>query len=263
MSVLCQAFETVQHLATRHDAALVAFSGGKDSRAVMDMARRSFRRVVGLFMYFVPGLDCDRQRLEIAEQWGIEVVKYPHFTFLDALREGTYCWGGIGHSSIPRLTRQEIYDLARFETGIRIVLTGIKSSDSLARRNAKRITSRDVYHPIIKWKDFDVLAYCGLHGIPLPQTPSGQRSSGVDLRYRSLLWLHEHYPDDWQRLLQWFPFAEAVLWREKWFYGGSPGPGQPVCEVHASKDPPLEAEGRPLQPAGPDREGEGQAQEKP
>lgn len=214
MSVLLDAAQNVQHLAAKYDGAIVAFSGGKDSLVVLDMARRCFKRVVGLFMYFVPDLQCDADRLAIAKTWGIEVLQYPHFSFLEAMGCGAYCV----KRPMPELTRYDIYEMCRADTGMRCVLTGIKKSDSMARRKPSKMTSADVFHPIIEWKDFDVLAYCGYHKIDLPKTPTGRKSSGVDLRGESLLFLHENFPDDFKRLCEFFPFAEAVLWRERWHY---------------------------------------------
>jgi len=43
------------------------------------------------------------------------------------------------------------------------------------------------------------------------------QTSGVGLVTRSLLWLHENEPDDFKKILRWFPFAEAVVYRRKYY----------------------------------------------
>lgn len=246
VSIFSRTADMITGLARRHDSALIAFSGGKDSLVVMDLARRHFKRVAGLFMYFVPGLQCDADRLKIAEAWGVPVIQYPHFGFLECIKHGVYAWER--HKEFPQLTRQQIYDLARRDCDCKCVLTGIRKSDSMARRNPKRMTSADVYHPIFEWKDFDVFAYCELNQIPLPATPSGQRSSGVDLKGKTLLWLHENYPDDFDRICDWFPFARAVLYRERWFYGYQGGADETPI-IHDGESPPQPDQECALQPA--------------
>lgn len=39
--------------------------------------------------------------------------------------------------------------------------------------------------------------------------------AGIGIGPRSLRWLHDHHPTDWQRLLQVFPYAEVQLTSER------------------------------------------------
>ena len=53
-TVIENTFQSLQGYAEKYDAALVSYSDGKDSRAVMDMALRTFKRVEAFFMYLIP-----------------------------------------------------------------------------------------------------------------------------------------------------------------------------------------------------------------
>jgi len=247
MSVFLDSAREISQLAAQHDAVLVAFSGGKDSLAVMDLCRRAFKRVAGFFMAFVPGLRCDDERLAIAVSWGVEVRHYPHWGFLDCLRSGVYCNNGAAHDRIPKLAHFDIYRIASADFGIPLIVTGMKASDSASRRKnlVRRLTKETIRHPISQWRDFDVMAYLQLHAIPLPPSPKGRRSAGVDLKGESLVWLYENYPDDFEKVCQWFPYAEAVIHRERLYFGYT----QPIREVGPGGDPPKPAEERTLQPA--------------
>ena len=202
-------------------AILVAFSGGKDSLVCLDLCVRSFSRVECFFMYLVPGLECVETMLQRArDRWGVTIRQYPHWVLSRLIRDGIYSDPWFGNDDLPRWTVREVYELAMAESGIRFVATGAKLSDSMWRRRnmmtAKRIADFTI-NPLKRWSKLDVLAYLHSHAIPVPDGPSGN-ATGIDLSTPSLLWLHDHHPADFARVCEVFPYAEAVVWRRK-FYG--------------------------------------------
>jgi hypothetical protein len=74
-----------------------------------------------------------------------------------------------------------------------------------------------IRNPIAKWHKYDVLAYLKTQGIEPPPS-SGKSATGVDLSVPSLLWLHDTFPEDFERLCRMFPYARAVVARRD-FYG--------------------------------------------
>jgi phosphoadenosine phosphosulfate reductase len=202
------------------DSCLVSYSGGKDSLAVLDLCARSFKRIICFYMFLVPGLDVIERQMEYArERWKVQILYYPHRAFFTALKEGTFCKDTRWNEELPMIKLRELYDWVVMDTGIPQIATGAKSSDSMARRRFFKNTESwdDVFYPLKGWNKHDVLAYCRAQGIILPDAHKGN-TTGVDLSTRSLLWLHDTYPDDFQKLCQWFPFAEAVVKRRE-FYG--------------------------------------------
>lgn len=221
-------------LREQHEAVLVAFSGGKDSLVVLDLCKRTFPTVVCFFMYFVPGLRVCEDQLEAARQrWGIEILRYPHWAMVNALREGIYCPNGPEWDNVSKLTVGDVYRIAAQDTGISLIATGCKGTDFWQRRQMIRSGKLPGVHPLEKWKKADVLAYLSINQIPLP--PSfGHQTTGIDLTPPSLLWLHDNYPDDFKTLCQTFPYAQAAIYRRDWF-------GLPARKIRGRERPAVSA----------------------
>lgn len=206
------------------DAAIVAYSGGKDSVVTMELAARTFSRVEAFFMYTVPDLQCVQAAFDYSrERWGIVPHQFPHPMTYDALRRGVYSRPTFRLDALRDYKLHDVYQAARSKLGIQTILDGQKRGDSLLRR---RLLSKegaqghdDLWHPIADWTNQDVWAYIKRHELKAPLSLHlGGTSSGIDLTEDSLLWLHDNWTEDWQKLLSIFPFAEAVVWRQK-FYG--------------------------------------------
>jgi phosphoadenosine phosphosulfate reductase len=225
-NVLSSGRAVLQEARSLSNKALVAFSGGKDSRVIMDMACRTFDHVEGFYMFFAPGIQFIQEQLDFAtERWGVRIHLVPHWSAINALKYGVYCDAPASRDSWPDVKILDMYGAMMRETGIPVLLTGAKKADSGwrrrdMRRNARReaVTGkREVFCPLADWTKFDVLAYLRANSIPLPDA-FGVKASGVDLVTHEMLWMHDHYPDDFKRLCRVFPYAEAVVWRRN-FYG--------------------------------------------
>jgi 3'-phosphoadenosine 5'-phosphosulfate sulfotransferase (PAPS reductase)/FAD synthetase len=220
MGIMEDTLLVMQGLARESDIGLVGFSGGKDSLVVLDLACRVFKRVKAYHMYMIPGLDHIERQLDYArERFGVEIALYPHFALIDALRYGVYC---DAEDDLSRFTIEDVYRLAMADAGGDFVMTGARRADSSWRRRSMgsyRGKRDHVVYPIQDWHKYDVLGYLKARNIPLPVN-SGASATGVDLSTRSLIWLHDVYPDDFKKLLEFFPYAEASIWRDR-FYGAA------------------------------------------
>lgn len=198
---------------------LVAYSGGKDSMVVMDLAVRVFDHVEGFFMYLVEGLDCVEHQLDEARRrWGVRITQYPHWVAARLIRGGVYCNPSYLQDTLPEWKLNDVYALAMQETDIPVILTGAKRADSAWRRRFMTTARQDaIVNPIAAWHKYDVLGYLKARDLPLPPS-SGQSATGIDLSPQSLLWLHDTYPEDFARLAEVFIYAPAVVWRRQ-FYG--------------------------------------------
>ena len=204
--------------AKTHDSVLVGFSGGKDSLVVTDLCCRVFKHVQGFYMYLVPGLRVIEEHCEAARQrWGLHVDHFPHWLLARFIKDGLYCDNHYKHDGLPQWTLADVYAAARKATGIQLIATGAKDADSAHRRRLLR-WNKDPHliHPVQSWHKHDVIAYLKAHNIPMPPG-SGRQTSGIDLSTPEVLWLHDHYPDDFEKLTAYFPYAEAIVWRRKWF----------------------------------------------
>lgn len=215
-----ETMKELKRMGGKHDAALVAFSGGKDSLVCLDMACKTFKRVVPFFQFLVPGLRCIDEKMTIVkEKYGLDVLYYPHFLLFKALRNRVYCSSSLKTADrVKEYSLTDVYKTIIHDTGIQLVINGSKESDSLWRRQKyfKFMTFQNVYYPLKKWRKGDILAYLKMNNIPLPSS-SGHQSTGVDLSTPSLLWLHDNYPDDFERMERHFPFIGAVVKRREYY----------------------------------------------
>jgi len=193
---------------------LVAYSGGKDSLAVLDLCVRAGRHVEAFLMYFVPGMDYTQYWVDYAQKrWGVKVHLYQHFTISYFIRRGVF--RSAPDASFPLITVEDVIAKAREDAGIEWVGFGYKLIDSLQRRGWwKRHAetgcdaSSKRFSPLLHWNNTHVKAYLSRRGIPCPGI-DGKRSTGMALTPDCMEWLRDQWPDDYRRVLRIFPLAEA------------------------------------------------------
>jgi phosphoadenosine phosphosulfate reductase len=210
----------LNELSKRHDAIVVSYSGGKDSLAVLDLCCKTFNRVTCFLMWFVPGMGFDRDNIAFAkERFNVEVIQYPHWAAIKAMRHGVYCTQSKLVSGFPEWNLHDIHAMVMQDTGINLIAHGGKKTDSMwRRRNLKNTANRtEVIYPLLNWNRWEVLAYLKRNDIPVPEQ-EGHSNSGIDLCTPSVLWLHDNRPDDFAILEKWFPYVRAVVHRRE-FYG--------------------------------------------
>jgi len=211
--------ETLKGAAAKHRSALVAFSAGKDSLTVLDLCTKYFETVEAFYFYLIPELSFMEKRLEdAAKHWNVRIRQYPDYHLFNFLKEGVYTYEWYKWKELPDLTQDDMYAHIIKDTGIPLVVTGAKKSDFLYRRlnlgrHHRNVT---VIHPISSWQRFDVLAYMKACNIPIP-VGTAALTNAVDLTPKNVLWLYDNFPDDYKKLREYFPFAEAIVWRRKFF----------------------------------------------
>lgn len=196
------------------DHCVVAFSGGKDSLVCLDLAVRAFGRVDAFNCEFIPGLECVDEVIHAAEhRWSIKIRRYPHWGIRDALQNGLYCFNGLWSDRLVRWEMSDVFALARHDTGARVLVHGAKKADSVWRRRTLAVSNRDHrLYPIESWGKRDVFAFLHSRKIPMPT-----RAAGIDLSHSMVLWLHDEHPADFRRLCEFFPLAEALIWKRKFY----------------------------------------------
>ena len=187
----------------------------------MDMALRTFDRVEGFYMWFVPDLEFINEGLAAAERrYGIKIHQFPHWSACTAMKNGVYCNPWWGRDDLPEVKLADLYAYAMRSTGIPLILTGAKKADSGWRRRFINNTKHwdSIIYPLVEWTKLDVLSYLKGRRIPLPDNSAGGVAGGVALVPHELMWIYDNHPDDFWRMAKFFPFIEALVWRRK-FYG--------------------------------------------
>jgi hypothetical protein len=131
-----------------------------------------------------------------------------------------FCFHDPKLETLEELKLGQIYELAMAESGIPLIAMGGKKADSLWRRRQMKVNSwyKDLLLPLKDWSKLDVLAYLKARGLPIPVAESKSAAiNGISLVTPSVLWMHDNYPDDYKKLLDWFPFAEAIVKRREWY----------------------------------------------
>jgi phosphoadenosine phosphosulfate reductase len=203
---------------------IVAFSGGKDSLAVLDLCAQRFQRVEAFFMFWVCGLHFQEATLQWAEQrYGIKIYRVPHFDLPALMDDQALNFARPSQRFLGRFTPRQLDDHVRRHFKLTWIASGERKCDSLQRRGMLSAAGpwdqkRLHHYPIAEWAPRQVLAYLRAPRIPLPAEYGYLHRSLGGFRGEDLAAVAKHFPDDYQRILQVFPFVEAI--RERWkIYG--------------------------------------------
>lgn len=206
------------------DSVLVSFSMGKDSIVTLDLCMRYFENVQPFFMYLVPNLEFQEEALAKYEKYyGVEILRVPHFEDSKFYRYGSFRTPDL---TVPIVKINDIYSLIREATDMHWISGGEKIKDSIVRRamlkNKGSIDEqRGRFYPLIYWSDKDVMHYIQMYSLILPKFSKEMGFSFHSLAGKELSVIKRLYPNDYKRILKFFPEAEAgVLQYEAYKQGG-------------------------------------------
>lgn len=194
------------------DSVIVSFSMGKDSIVALDFAYKHFNHVYPFFMYLVPGLEFQERDLRRYEQqYDTKIIRVPHFENSEFFRYGSF---REPDETVPIVRINDIYASIREQTGAYWIMGGEKIADSIVRRPMLKRSGcidegRGRFYPLIDWKKKDVLSYIKLNKLYLPRFQRELGFSFHSLAGKELSVIKKTYPNDYQRILQFFPEAEA------------------------------------------------------
>lgn len=216
--------EVIRRAAGQFDAALVSFSCGKDSLAVLDLCCAHFKRVEAFHMFITPGLSFHEAAIARAEKRypGLVIHRLPHWILSRLLRSASLRNPSPMTVNLPRLSLSDCEDAARKITGIEWIAGGHKRHDSLERvAMLNKCNSIDPktkrFYPIAYWSNAGVLNHLKRQRISLPSDYAIMgHSYGGDLYADSLLPIRRHFPDDFEKIAERFPDVRADLKRCEW-----------------------------------------------
>lgn len=203
------------------DQVIVAVSGGKDSAVVLDLCHRFFVTIHPFFMYHVQGLSFQEHWLRWAEnRYGVQILRVPHFDISTAIHHGAF---RPEQPDVSIVKINDIYAFVRQETGAHWIAAGERISDSIVRR-AMIKKSGDVdekrgrLYPIAEWNKSHVMAYIKQRHLRVSEESTRLGFSFRSFRPKDLLSIKTYYPDDYAKILDQFPFAEASI-KQMEYYG--------------------------------------------
>ena len=211
---MSQLFDPIKAQSNITDSVIVAFSGGKDSWVTLDLCCRYFKNVSAFFMYQVPNLSFQEATIRYAEKrYGIEIERIPHFELSEFLAYGAFRKHDF---SVPIVSCNDIYKYQRITTGKWWIAAGERIADSIVRRAMMKKSGcidegRGRFFPIANFTKADVVKYIAHHKLkPIPESLILGHSFR-SLHPGDLVKIKQHYPKDYERIVSWFPFADAGL----------------------------------------------------
>lgn len=194
------------------DTVIVSFSMGKESIAILDLAFKYFKHVYPFFMYLVPNLEFQEQALKIYEKrYNTEIIRVPHFENSEFYRYGSF---REPDESVSVVKIADIYAHVRELTNTFWIMGGERINDSIVRRamlkNSGSIDEqRGRFYPLIEWNKAEVLKYIKMNNLLYPEFNRELGFSFHSLSGKELSVIKKVYPNDYQRILKFFPEAEA------------------------------------------------------
>lgn len=218
--------ETIKEVAKRQKKSLLAFSCGKDAVATWLAIHEHFDEVVPYYLYLVPDLDFVNESIDYYERFfGTKIVQLPHPSVHRMLNNFVFqppqnC-KVIEQAGLPDFDYLDIqavmcerYNLPKKT----LVADGVRAADSPMRRVAINthgsISYKQLkYHPIWDWKKADLIECFKKHNVKLAVDYKifGRSFDGIDLRFLYLI--RQHFPKDYQKILDLYPLADLEIFR--------------------------------------------------
>lgn len=211
-----QTQKTIDAVREETDGIIVFCSLGKDSLVTLDLVYKRFKKVVCVFMYFVPNLEhIDRWVNWCKARYPkVEFMEVPHWNLSYILRGGLYC---VPNPKVKLIKLADVIRAIRLKTGLYYTFLGMKKADGMNRRlmlksyEGNNYQNNGLVYPIANWTQKDVLAYMRQSNLPEPIRYSLKASSGAGFNLDCFLWLRENYPQDLQKIYKTFPMSERIL----------------------------------------------------
>lgn len=216
-------YEAIKVQAKVTDSVIVAFSGGKESVVTLDLCCKYFKTVRAFFLYICPGLAFQERMLDWYEKkYGLEIMRLPHMDVCEFFHYGSFRPPDF---TFPIVSINDIYDYVRQETGIFWIAAGERMDDSLVRRDMIHKSGsidgkRGRFYPVSMWKKREILDYIKFRKLYRDEFSRKAGFSFENLSGPNLSVVKKNFPDDYQKLLRLYPYAEAGVLRFEKFGEG-------------------------------------------
>lgn len=209
--------KVIRTIRQKSNRAILFYSGGKDSIALLDLMAKEFEEVVCVFMYFVKDLEHVNKyiRFSQAKYLNVKFIEVPHWILSQIHRSGMFC--------VPQKIRliklKDVIEAMKLKTGIQYAFIGEKKADNMNRRIKLRqyeleaISTTNNVYPLSNWRDGDVLTYIDKNKLPKPINygKKKNRSVGVFFDTDVFVWLRQNYPEDLEKILKAYPLSQKLL----------------------------------------------------
>ena len=218
--------QTIDFVANRQKKTLLAFSCGKDAVAAWLAIRDRFDEVIPYYLYLVPHLEFVDESIDYYERFfGVKITQLPHTSVNRMLNNLVFqppqnC-RVIEDAMMPEYdyvnVQQAMCDRFNLPADT-LVADGVRAADSPMRRIAINTHgsinfNQLKYHPVWDWKKADLIDCFRKHNVKLAKDYKifGRSFDGLDLRFLYLI--KQHFPRDYQKILELYPLADLEIFR--------------------------------------------------
>lgn len=215
--------------------AILGFSTGKDSICAWLEMKKYFNRIVPVYMYLVPGLSFVEKSLAYYEDFfQTRIIRLPHPSLYRQLNNLVFqapenC-KVIETANLPDFEYDEVYQIIREDWKLpqnTYAASGVRARDSLNRWAAIKKygplnEGRKSFMPVFDFNKamlMDTLIASGVK-LPVDYKLFGRSFDGIDERFLGPI--KEYFPEDYQKILEFFPLADIELKKieyRKAYYG--------------------------------------------
>jgi hypothetical protein len=201
---------------------LVAFSRGKDSIAAWIAAEQAGLNVIGGYhLYGIPGLEFERRSLDYYQEFfGKPILHVPHPSFYRMVANLVFQpperLAVIDAAELSPPEYEDVEEAVRlhFNSPDAWTVDGIRAADSSMRRvnlirSGPVLEKRRRLRGVWDWRKGTVDAALARAGVRLPDDYLWFGRSFEGLQH--LPNLIRYAPDDYHRVIEWFPLAEMLL----------------------------------------------------
>jgi 3'-phosphoadenosine 5'-phosphosulfate sulfotransferase (PAPS reductase)/FAD synthetase len=218
--------DVIARIRKETDTIMVAFSTGKDSIATYLRVKDEFPRVELFFRYFIPDLEFMERRVQYYEEtFNVKIHRVPSPHLYRMLRN--FLWqpphrvGLIDSMEIPPLTYEQINAMLVEHLQMpdnTFTAVGVRAIDNMQRRAVCKsrgaINWNDhSFWPVWDFSHDDVATIIRRHNVKLLPEYVHWGTSFDGLRYFFLNVIRREYPRDYERIIEWFPYAEMEFMR--------------------------------------------------
>lgn len=207
---------------------LLAFSAGKDSLAAWLALLEDGRfDIVPYYLDWIPGgWSWSHEMLAYYESYfGCKIYRMPHPYLYEQIDRAAFQPPDrvqrINTLNLPTFAFADIDNLVAKAAGLSapFVAIGMRAADNLERRRmilqqgSLGIKRRRYFYPVWDWKIQDVIDIIMRHNVKISPEYAIWGRTPVSFNYDYMAPLRDNFPDDWEKLRQWFPMIDLQCYR--------------------------------------------------
>jgi len=222
-----QVMAEIKDLVGPETPVLISFSCGKDSIACWLEMKKYFKKIIPFYLYLIPDLGFVERSLTYYEKYfECRIIRLPHPSLYRMLNRFVFQAPEnceiIERCDLPEFDYEDIRKVVCEDLGLDLenswYASGVRAADSLNRRTAMKKygpinRKKHCFYPIWDWKKKKLVReiVSAKIKVPVDYRLFGRSFDGID--YRFLKPIKDHFPEDYKKILEYFPLAELELMR--------------------------------------------------